>query len=147
MKPAAALLCALFAMMLFAPHVARATTVMRMQQSDGSTQVYHDVHATLDGRTLWLRSPDHKDRLQIVSAACSFPHELQRCLPYQVILHRPDRAHPIAITHGVFYVNLTNEPHHLLHSSQVVEPQSVVVFLHTVRGTYISATGHLDAVK
>jgi hypothetical protein len=132
---------------LAVPFRVSAEALVRVQQSDGSTQVYHDVHATLDGKTLWLRSPDHKDRLQIVSAACSFPHELQRCLPYQVILHRPDRTHPIAITHGVFYVNLTKEPHHLLHSSQVVEPQSVVVFLHTARGTYISATGRLDAVK
>ncbi|HEY1728840.1 MAG TPA: hypothetical protein VGG22_10735 [Candidatus Baltobacteraceae bacterium] len=147
MKRAAALLCALFAMTLFATSAARATAVVRVQQNDGSTQVYRDVHATLSGTTLWLRSPDRKDRLQIVSAACSFPHELQRCLPFQVFLHKPDRTHQIAITHGVFYVNLTAQPHHLLHSSEVVAPHSVIVFLHTSRGTYFSATGHLDAVK
>jgi hypothetical protein len=133
--------------MLFAPLAARATAVVRVQQSDGSTQIYRNVHATLTGTTLWLRSPDRKDRLQIVSAACSFPHELKRCLPYQVYLHKPDRMHTIAITHGVFYVNLTSEPHHLLHSSEVVAPHGVVVFLHTSRDTYISATGHLDVVK
>jgi len=147
MKRASTLLSAVFAMMLFAPHAARATAVVRVQQSDGSTQVYRDVHATLTGTTLWLRSPDHKDRLQILSAACSFPHELQRCLPFQVFLHKSDQTHQIAITHGVFYVNLTSEPHHLLHSSDVVAPHAVMVFLHTERGTYISATGHLDAVK
>jgi hypothetical protein len=130
-----------------APLRVGAETLVRVQQSDGSIQVYHNVHATLNGKTLWLRSPDRKDRLQITSAACSFPHELQRCLPYQVVLHRPDRTHQIAITHGVFYVNLTSDPHQLLHSSQIVAPHSVVVFLHTVRGTYVSATGRLDAVK
>jgi hypothetical protein len=147
MKRAASLLCALFVLMVCAPRVACATAIVRVQQSDGSTQVYRDVHATLNGTTLWLRSPDRKDRLQIVSAACSFPHELQRCLPFQVFLHKPDRTHQIAITHGVFYVNLTNEPHHLLHSSETVAPHAVVVFLHTDRGTYVSATGHLDDVK
>jgi hypothetical protein len=116
-----------------------AEALVRVQQSDGTTQVYRNVHATLSGTTLWLRSPDRKDRLQIVSAACSFPHDLQRCLPYQVILHKPDRTHQLTITRGVFYVNLTTEPHHLLHSSQVVAPHGVMVFLHTTRGTYVSA--------
>jgi len=124
-----------------------AEALVRVQQSDGTTQVYRNVHATLHGTTLWLRSPDRKDRLQIVSAACSFPHKLQRCLPYQVTLHKPDRTHQLTITHGVFYVNLTSEPHHLLHSSEIVAPHGVVVFLHTTRGTYVSATGSLDDVK
>ncbi|MGH7715008.1 MAG: hypothetical protein ACREML_03320 [Vulcanimicrobiaceae bacterium] len=147
MKRAALLLCALFATMLFAPLAAQATTVVRVQQNDGSIQVYRDVHATLKGTTLWLRSPDRKDRLQIMSAACSFPHELQRCLPYQVVLHKSENAHPIGITRGVFYINLTNAPHHLLHSSRVVAPHAIIVFLHTTRGTYVSATGHLDSHK
>ena len=129
------------------PATVHAEALVRVQQSDGTTQVYRNVHATLSGTTLWLRSPDRKDRLQIVSAACSFPHELQRCLPYEVILHKPDRAHQLTITEGVFYVNLTNEPHHLLHSSEVVAPHGVIVFLHTTRGTYVSATGRLDVVK
>jgi hypothetical protein len=147
MKRATALFCALFVTMLFAPNAADATAVVRVQQSDGTTQVYRNVHATLSGTTLWLRSSDLKDRLQILSAACSFPHELKRCLPFQVFLHKPDRTHQLTITHGVFYVNLTSEPHQLLHSSEVVEPHGVMVFLHTTRGTYVSATGHLDAVK
>jgi len=129
------------------PATGAAEALIRVQQSDGTTQVYRNVHATLRGTTLWLRSPDRKDRLQIVSAACSFPHELQRCLPYQVFLHKPDRTHQLTITHGVFYVNLTSEPHHLLHSSEVVAPHGVVVFLHTSYGTYVSATGRLDDVK
>lgn len=129
------------------PANAGAETLVSVQQSDGSTQAYHNVQATLSGTTLWLRSPNRKDRLQIVSAACSFPHELERCLPYQVFFHKGDATHPIAITRGVFYVNLTNQPHHLLHSSQVVAPHAVVVFLHTTHGTFVSATGRLDVVK
>jgi len=129
------------------PASGQADALVRVQQSDGTTQVYRNVHATLRGTTLWLRSPDRKDRLQIVSGACSFPHQLQRCLPYRVTLHKPDRAHQLTITHGVFYVNLTNEPHHLLHSSEVVAPHGVIVFLHTTHGTYVSATGSLDDVK
>ncbi len=141
-----ALACLLGAAFAF-PAAVAAETLVRVQQSDGTTQVYRNVNATLRGTTLWLRSPDRKDRLQIVSAACSFPHELQRCLPYQVYLHKPDRTHQLTITHGIFYVNLTSEPHHLLHSSEVVAPHGVIVFLHTTRGTYISATGRLDDAK
>jgi hypothetical protein len=129
------------------PATGAAEALVRVQQSDGTTQVYRNVRATLSGSTLWLRSPDRKDRLQIVSAACSFPHDLKRCLPFQVFLHKPDRTHELTITHGVFYVNLTSEAHHLLHSSEVVAPHGVIVFLHTTRGTYVSATGRLDDVK
>jgi hypothetical protein len=141
------LACAVAAAALVAPRDVNAEASIRVQQSDGTVQNYAHVHATLSGTTLWLRSPDRKDRLQIVSQACSFPRNLERCLPDQVFLHKPDKTHQIEITHGVFYVNLTNEPHQLLHSSQMLPPHGVMVFLHTIRGTYVSATGSLDAVK
>lgn len=130
-----------------APLPARSEALVRVQQSNGTVNTYRNVTATLAGRTLWLRSPDHKDRLQIISAACSFPRNLQRCLPYKVFLHKPNGTHEIAITHGVFYVNLTDEPHQLLHSSQKLGPHDVIVFLHTDHGTYVSAQGRLDVVK
>lgn len=142
-----ALAVALTAAITFTPLRARAEAVVRVQQSDGTVQVYRHVQVTLSGATLWLRSSDRADRLQIVSGACSFPRNLLRCLPYKVFLHKPGRTHPIAITHGVFYVNSTDQAHRLLHSSQLLAPHGILVFLHTVHGTYVSATGSLDATK
>jgi hypothetical protein len=130
-----------------APLPAKSEALVRVQQSDGTVNVYRNVHATLSGGTLWLRSPDRKDRLQIISAACSYPRNLQRCLPYKVFIHKPGGTHQIAITHGVFYVNLTDEPHQLLHSSERLGPHDVMVFLHTEHGTYVTAKGRLDVVK
>lgn len=126
---------------------AQAAGTTRVQQSDGSVQVYHDVRIRLHGHTLWLRSPDRKDRLQVESTACSYVHEIQRCLPYKVFLHKPSGAHQITIVRGVYYVNLTDKPHPLLHSSERVPAKSVLMFLHTSHGTFVQAEGRLDAVE
>lgn len=127
--------------------VASAEGTARVQQSDGSVQVYRGVVMQLAGKTLSLRSPDRKDVLQIVSGGCSFERALQRCLPYKVTLRQRGRTHQIAITHGAVYMNLTDASHGLAHSSQRLAPHDVLVFLHTAHGTYVSAKGSLDAVK
>ena len=119
----------------------------RVQQSDGAVQIYRNVRMRLDGKTLWLRSPDRKDRLQIVSAACSYVHQIERCLPYKVFLHKAGSTHQLDIVRGVYYVNLTGAPHRLLHSQESVPPHSVLAFLHTVHGTFVQARGRLDVVK
>ena len=126
---------------------AQAEGTTRVQQSDGTVQTYHHVRVRLQGHTLWLRSPDRKDRLQIVSAACSYVHEIQRCLPYQVFLHKANGTHQITIVRGVYYVNLTSQSHALLHSTERVPAKSVLVFLHTAHGTFVQAEGRLDVVE
>jgi hypothetical protein len=139
------LLCAITtALTCFLQTGACAEGVARVQQSDGSIQTYNQVRMTLSGTTLWLRSPDGKDRLEITSGACTFPRELKRCLPYKVILHRLGGMHAIQITSGVFYLNLTGAPHRLTKSSQRLAPHHVLLFLHTVHGTFVTAHGTLD---
>jgi hypothetical protein len=132
---------------LLAPVNAFASGQVDVQQFDGSTQSYEHVRMKLVGLTLFLSSPNHKDVLEIVTDACSYPGGVQRCLPYKTTLRRDGRPHVIELERGSVFVNLTDAIEHLPHSSQVLAPQHVIVHLHTTRGTYISAQGALDGVK
>jgi hypothetical protein len=126
---------------------ANAEGVTRVQQSDGSVQVYRHVGIELSGQTLWLRSPDRKDALEVANGACSFAGSVQRCLPFATTLHRHGAAHPIELERGTVYLNLSDAAHSVPHSSERLAPRNVLVLLHTVRGTIVSVKGTLDDVK
>ena len=132
---------------LAAGNVANAEGQTDVQQSDGSSQTYRHVHMRLDGRTLFLSSPDRKDVLEVSSDACSYAGDVQRCLPFATTLHRHGRTHTIALSRGTVYLNLGSDVAHLPHSSRALGPHQVLVHLHTRRGTFISAQGTLDGVK
>jgi hypothetical protein len=121
--------------------------VTRVQQKDGSVQFYQNVRLSLHGQTLWIASADHKGALEVVDGACSFVGELRRCLPYSVTLHQHGTKHVIALDRGTVFINLSGIPQALHHSSKTLAPGSVLVVLHTAKGTYISVQGKLDEVK
>ena len=126
---------------------ASAEGVTRIQQSDGTTQIYHHVTMELAGHTLFLHSHDHKGVLEVTSEACSYRNDLQRCLPYKTMLRQHGKAHEIALEHGSVYLNLTDSVRRLPRSSEQLGPREILVLLHTIRGTYISVKGTLDQVK
>jgi hypothetical protein len=121
--------------------------VTRVGQSDGSVQIYRGVRLRLVGETLWLSSADGRGTLQIVDGACSFTGLLQRCFPAAVTLHQNGVAHRIALDDGTVYINLTRDPQPVRRSAQVLPARSVLVALHTARGTYVSVRGRLDEVR
>ncbi len=118
----------------------------RIQQSDGSVQVYRDAHLRLVGNTLWITSADHRGVLQVVNGACSFAGELQRCLTDAVTLHQHGRVHTIAVEHGTVYLNLSDAAQALPHSGQELAPQNVLVAFRTAHGTFVAVRGSLDEV-
>lgn len=119
----------------------------RVQQSDGSVQLYSGVRLRLNGEKLFLRSPDQKGTLEILEGACSFVGELQRCLPYSMTLLQHGASHVIALDRGTVYLNLTDSVHHLRYSSQRIPPHGVLVAFRTFHGTYVSVRGTLDEVQ
>ncbi len=121
--------------------------VTRVQQSDGSTQIYRQVDMRLAGQTLWLRSPDRKGVLEVAGGACSFAGAVQRCLPVTATLHQRGQTHEIALKRGTLYLNLTDTEVRVPHSSERLGPHHVLVLLHTERGTIISVKGTLDTIK
>jgi len=138
---------AILAAVLLVGDAAGAEGLATIQQSDGSTRTYTHVHMHLVGRTLYLRSPDRRDIIEIMTNACSFAATLERCLPYLTTLHKPGSTHTIELERGIVYVNIGATVAHLPHSSQGLGPRDVLVYLHTTRGTMISVHGSLDRSK
>jgi hypothetical protein len=121
--------------------------VTRIQQADGTTQIYRHVTMRMAGPTLWLRSGDHAGVLEVTSGACTYLAGLQRCLPYKTVYHDRGTAHAIALEHGAIYTNLTGNAVQLPHSGDRLGPHEVRVVLHTMRGTYVTVQGTLDQLK
>lgn len=138
-----AIYVAIAALLVTAPADARGS--VRVQQVDGRVQEYHNVVLQLHGTTLRIRTADRIGTLIVQRAACMFIGGLERCLPSSLELSQRGN-HPIAFQRGTLYVNLTNDPHTLPHSSKTLAPQSVLALLKTVHGTYIAVSGHLDEV-
>jgi len=128
-----------------APASAQGTA--RVQQSDGTVQVYNAVRMRFNGKALWITSADRRGALEIATGACSFAGQLQRCLPYAVTWHQDGRAHKIALERGTVFINLTAAAQPLHHSSEMLAPRNVLVALHTMRDTFVSIRGTLEEVK
>jgi hypothetical protein len=127
------------------PAGADARGSVRVQQIDGRIDRYSNVGLRLDGNTLRIVSPDRVGTLLVHRAACSWLGGIQRCLPYALILSQHG-DHSIGFSRGTLYLNLTDVPHALPLSSNVVQPHGVLALLKTKRGTYITVSGRLDEV-
>jgi hypothetical protein len=126
---------------------AGATGTMRVQQSDGSVQVYHDVLIRVAQRTLRIGSKDRKGVLVIDRAACSYAGSVLRCLPSTMKFEQSGQTHEIQLITGTLYVNLTGDTQQLHQSSTQLSPHDVLLMMQTKRGTYISLHGHIDEMQ
>lgn len=126
---------------------ARASGVVRVQQSDGSVREYPQTAMRWNGQTLWLLSADGKGVLEITTAACSDAANLVRCLPYAITLHQNGAKRPIGVANGTIYMNFSSVAHHVPYSSQSLASNHLLVAIRTQRGTYITVRGHVDEVK
>jgi hypothetical protein len=129
-----------------APAATIARGSVRVQQSDGRIKWYQNAGLQLDGNTLRIVSPDRVGTLSVQNAACSFRNGLRRCYPYQFTLQQHG-MHVITLRRGTLYLNVSDAPHRLPHSSKIIAAHSVLASLETQRGTYISINGQLDEVK
>lgn len=128
------------------PGAADARGVVRVQQVDGRIDHYNGVGLRLEGDTLRIISPDRIGTLLVKRAACFVVDGLQRCLPTQLILSQHG-THQITFRRGAVYLNLSDQPHAMPHSSKVVGVRGVDALLETMHGTFITITGQLDEVK
>ena len=119
--------------------------VVRVQQSDGSVQVYNDVQIrVVRGKALFVRSPDGRGTLVVDNAACSYAGELLRCLLYGVSLRQNGTTRPLDFQRGTLYLNFSDAWQNMPHSSQGVRPHGVVMAMKTARGTFVTLHGAID---
>jgi hypothetical protein len=124
---------------------AAAAGTVRVQQSDGSVQVYRGAAMDIIGKTLRVTSADGKGTLLIDRAACTYNGDIQVCLLYHVVLDQGGAPHPIDLATGTAYVNLTSSPQQLALSSTKVQPNGILIAMRTKAGTYISMSGSIDS--
>lgn len=125
------------------PAVAQAKGTVRVQQSDGSVQIYRNATIRVAGRTLQIMTADKKGSLIIAEAACSHVGALLRCLPYRYVLQQ-NGAHLLDFERGTVYFNPTSARQQLSHSSTQIEPNGVLMAVVSKKGTYVTLTGTLD---
>lgn len=125
------------------PAFVQAKGTVRVQQSDGSVQIYRNATIRVVGRTLHITTADKKGTLIITEAACSHIGALLRCLPYRYILQQ-NGAHALDFQRGTVYYNPTSAKEQLSHSSMQIEPNGVLMSLVSKKGTYLTLTGTLD---
>jgi hypothetical protein len=130
-----------------APPAAQAKGAARIEQSDGVVREYRVWIRVIDHRAVRIASVDGKGTLVVGKAACSYIGDLERCLPYRIVLDQFGKKRPIDFRRGVEYMNLTDAAQKLPRSSHTVPPHGMLLFLVTTHGTYITVRGTIDEVS
>lgn len=125
---------------------ARAGGTVVIRQSDGHTNVYHDVAIKVIHGALFMTSADGKGTMVVHQAACSYQGDLMVCFPTAVTLVQAGRTSPITVRSGTIYVNSTDDAQQLPLSTTKVAPHSIMLSLSTKRGTFVSLVGQIDKV-
>lgn len=144
LRAVSAALTAALAISMLTATAARAEGTARIQQVNGSVNVYHHVKIQIVAKTLSVTSPDGKGTLIIYRAACSYQGQVMMCLPDGVSLVQNGGVSAIKLTSGTVYANLTGEPQNLAMSSTKVPAHSILMALKTRRGTYVTVSGAID---
>lgn len=126
---------------------AAAEGTARIQQADGTVNVYQHVKIQLVQKSLTMTTADGKGTMIIYRAACSFQGDVMSCLPTGITLVQSGAVNPIKLLSGTVYVNLTGDPHRLALSTTTLPPHSVMMALKTRKGTYVSLSGTIDKEK
>ena len=117
--------------------------LVKVQQADGSIQLYPDSTFHVVGKTLKITTANNKGTLIVTEAACTMADKLLRCLPYAVLL-KQNGDFPIAITGGTIYYNSGKEKRSLRYTSMQIQPNGVLGVMKSRHGTYVTLSGELD---
>jgi hypothetical protein len=126
--------------------LAQAKGTMRVQQSDGSVQLYNNVNLAVAGRALKITTADKKGTLIVDDAACSLVEAIMSCIPDRVRLQQ-NGTHDLDFARGTIYFNTTDSRQQLKYSSTQLPPSGILGTLISQRGTYVTLTGTLDSTS
>ena len=137
----------ILALVLGAALPAQAAGVARVQHVDGKVETYQvniRIAKMNEMKTMRISTADGKGTLIIKQAACSAAGEIMRCYPYDIELDQDGSTKPINLSSGTLYVNSTDTPQQMPHSSAHIGAHSILLTLHTKLGTYINVDGQID---
>ncbi len=125
----------------------RAAGTARIQQTNGTVNVYQGVKIQIVHNTLAMTTADGKGTLMIYRAACAYQGDVLVCLPTGATLIQGGSVNPIHITQGTVYANLTGETQQLALSTMHIPARSIMMAITTQKGTYVTLSGTIDKVK
>lgn len=129
------------------PFAARAEGTARIQQTNGTVNVYDDVKIQIIHNTLAITTADGSGTLMIYRAACAYQGDVLVCLPTGATLVQGGSVNPIHITQGTVYANLTDATQQLSLSTMHLPANSIMMALTTRKGTFVTVSGTIDKVK
>jgi len=118
---------------------------MRVQQADGSVQVYENVRIAVAGRQLKIATADKKGVLLIDRAACTVANKVTTCIPDRVQLKQNGVTKALDFERGTVYFNTSQSPAQLSLSSTQLPPNGTLGSMKSPKGTYVTWTGTLDS--
>ena len=130
--------------MLMVPIFAQAKGTMRVQQADGSVQLYENVTLAVKGRQLLITTDNKKGTVIIDDAACTVTDGVTTCIPERVQL-KQHGTQPLDFERGTVYFNATDTTQQLKYSSTQLPPNGVLGSLKSPKGTYVTWSGTLDS--
>lgn len=126
------------------PLLAQAKGTMRVQQADGSVQLYNNVQLVVAGRALKITTDNNKGTLIVDDAACSYVGSVMSCIPDRVRLQQ-NGTRDLDFVRGTVYINPTDATQQLKYSSTQLPPNGVLATLVSQKGTYVTLSGTLDS--
>jgi hypothetical protein len=122
-----------------------AAGTVNIHHYDGATDVYSGAVIAIVGKTLHVRSPDHRGTIVIERAACTHEGSILVCLPTSMLLRQHGYSRTIDVQTGTIYYNLTADPQQLPYTSRHLAPHGILMSLRTARGTSINVDGTVDS--
>ena len=94
-----------------------------------------------------ITSSDGRGTIVFGKAACTRLTALILCIPYDATLEQYGKSFHVPLASGTVYLNPTQHPQRLSHSSTTIPPRGVLLSVRTKRGTYVSLSGVVDQVQ
>jgi hypothetical protein len=127
-----------------APCLAAGTA--RVQESNGSVRVYHNVAINIVHQTLRITSADGKETFVINHAACAYAGVFEHCTPLRISLERGGTTRALDAAGGTIYINPTKHTQTLSNSTTQLPPHGISLTISTKDNTYITVNGQIDGL-
>jgi len=128
------------------PAAAMATGTIDIQHKGGHHEIYKDVDVRVFSGSLFLTSEDGDGTIVVTRAACSYQGRIIVCLPTLAALIQNGESNALNLKSGTIYLNYTDAPQQMSHSTSKLPADSVMLAMTTRNGTFITLRGTLDEV-
>ncbi|MDG2990148.1 hypothetical protein L3556_04240 [Candidatus Synechococcus calcipolaris G9] len=133
-----------------APLIAQSAGLVTVVFDDGETVEYNQVRIISDAKTLMITDTSESslgENFRIEKQNCRQSENLQFCDQAIVHLYRHQVSEVIQLTDFAVYTNTTNRSIQIPGTFVTLGPNTLMLEMNTLNGTYISAFGQIDSTQ